>query len=225
MPPLTILRERAGPGPERFLAADPRELSLCYVNTSKNRKVAAVILGLAVAALAVDKFVLGGGATPTFAADASPAATEVSAAPGAAATAAKGPTVSVAGQLEQLRDRIDLETGPQLVDAFAPPRALAEVIEAGNARQQLEERTAKSAEQAEKLRRELRLTATATASSKRGAMINGTLYPLGSEVPGTGFRIKEVDRTSATLQDTQTQALVKLELSPDTAGYRSEKAN
>lgn len=185
------------------------------MNPSKNRKVASIILGLAVTALVVDKVFLGGGATPTLAAD--PALSPLAPATAGAtkpAAAAELNLRTVAMKVDDMAGRLDLETGPQLTDAFAPPRALAEVVEAELARQRLEERQNKAAEQATKLREQLKLTATVTTGVGR-AMINGTLYTLGAELPGTGFRLKEIDRAGVLLEDTTTQATVRLNLMPD----------
>ncbi len=200
------------------------------MNNAQNRKLIAAVLGLAVTALVVDKVVLGGGATPSLAADGS-----LTPAPSALGSAAEGKNTSggsgsinesVTAQLVAMGKRLDLDTGPQLVDAFAPPRALSEVLEAETARQKLEERQSKATELASKLREQLRLTATAT-TSKRGAMINGALIALGSEVPGTGFRVKEVDREGVLLEDIATHATARLELNPNSpsVGYRPGKSD
>lgn len=199
------------------------------MNTAKNRKVVGAILGLAVAALITDKLVLGGGATPSLAADGvldrtlsdavAPAAGKVE--PGTDAM-----TVSITAQLVNMEQQLNLSADTTITDAFAPPEALADMLEREMERQSLLERQSKAAEQAAKLRQQLRLTATRTTGSS-AAMINGTLYALGTEVPGTGFRVREIDREGVLLEDTLTHATVRLELNPDTAnrGYRSPQSN
>jgi len=199
------------------------------VNTAKNRKVVGAILGLAVAALVTDKLVLGGGATPSLAADGVLDRTL----PGAMAPAAgkdvlgDAPgTLSVTAQLVSMQKRLKLGETTEITDAFAPPEALADMLEHEQERQKLIERQSKAAEQAIRLREQLRLTATRTTGTS-AAMINGTLFALGAEVPGTGFRVKEIDREGVLLEDTLTHATVRLELNPDTAsrGYRSPQTN
>jgi hypothetical protein len=193
------------------------------VNTSKNRKVASLILGLAVTALVVDKLFLGGGATPTLAADgtlAPAAATSLTPAAAPLAAGREPGTLSVSSKLQQMSRELNLsadpalEIGPMLDDAFAPPHAMTEVVAAELARRALIERQAKAEEQAVKLRDQLKVSATITNGQPR-AKINGTFYSLGSELPGTGFRIKEITRIDVLLEDTATQATVKLKLNPD----------
>lgn len=215
MRPLTILPASARLEAGNRLASRCGEFSLYGVNTSKNRTVASIVLGLAITALVVDKVFLGGGATPTLAADAALVPTTPPSA-GAAKPAAAGDlnVRSVAMKVDDMAERLDLETGPQLADAFAPPRALAEVVEAELARQRLAERQTKAREQAATLREQLKLTATVTTGASK-AMINGTLYALGAELPGTGFRVKEIDRAGVLLEDTATQATVRLDLLPN----------
>lgn len=192
------------------------------MNTSKNRTVASLVLGLAVTALVVDKVFLGGGATPTLAADGAltPSATPTlspSAAPLGAAKEAG--MLSVSGKLQQMARDLSLsedpalEIGPTMDDAFAPPHALSEVVQAELARRKLAERKAKAEEQASKLRDQLKVTATMTNGQPR-ARINGTFYALGSELPETGFRVLEIHRDGVLLEDTATQATVRLELNP-----------
>lgn len=217
MRPVRILRALAHPDRAIRLAFSPGQLSFKGVNTSKNRKVASLILGLAVTALVVDKVFLGGGATPTLAADA--AAQPAALAPGGpsavAAASSKGTaTWSVATKLERMSDRLDLDADAELGDAFAPPRAFAEVVEAEQKRARLVERKAKAEETAKRLLEQLKVTATMT-NGKASAKINGTFYELGSEVTGTGFRLTEVRRNGVTLEDAATNSKVELKLNPD----------
>ncbi len=199
------------------------------MNTAKNRKVVGAILGLAVAALITDKLVLGGGATPSLAADGVLDRTlsdAVAPAAGKVEPDTDALTVSITAQLVNMEERLNLNADATITDAFAPPEALADMLEREMERQSLLERQSKAAEQAAKLRQQLRLTATRTTGSS-AAMINGTLYALGAEVPGTGFRVREIDREGVLLEDTMTHATVRLELNPDTAnrGYRSPQSN
>lgn len=199
------------------------------MNTAKNRKLVGAILGLAVAALITDKLVLGGGATPSLAADGVLDRTLSDAVAPAAGKVEPGKdahSVSITTQLVDMEQRLKLNADTTVTDAFAPPEALADMLTREMERQNLLERQSKAAEQAAKLRQQLRLTATRTTGSS-AAMINGTLYALGAEVPGTGFRVKEIDRDGVLLEDTMTLATVRLELNPDTAnrGYRSPQSN
>lgn len=199
------------------------------MNTAKNRKFVGAILGLAVAALITDKLVLGGGATPSLAADGVLDRTLSDAVAPAAGKVEPGKdahSVSITTQLVDMEQRLKLNADTTVTDAFAPPEALADMLTREMERQNLLERQSKAAEQAAKLRQQLRLTATRTTGSS-AAMINGTLYALGAEVPGTGFRVKEIDRDGVLLEDTMTLATVRLELNPDTAnrGYRSPQSN
>jgi len=189
------------------------------VNTAQQKKIVVAILGLAVSALVVDKVVLGGGATASLAAEAGmlPKSAQTDTAPTPPeSTGERKQLQSVSAQLLEMdrQLRLDQQTGPQLVDAFAPPRAMTEVLEAEAVRQALEERQKKSVEQAALLREQLRVTATRT-TGQSAARINGTLYGLGSEVPGTGFRLTEIDRKGIVLEDTLTKATVRLELNPE----------
>lgn len=199
------------------------------MNTAKNRKVVGAILGLAVAALITDKLVLGGGATPSLAADGvldRSLSDAVAPAIGKDEVGKEALAVSITTQLVKMEERLSLDADAAITDAFAPPEALADMLEREMERQSLLERQNKAAEQAAKLRQQLRLTATRTTGSS-AAMINGTLYALGAEVPGTGFRVREIDREGVLLEDTMTHATVRLELNPDTAnrGYRSPQSN
>ncbi len=198
------------------LAFVSRQLSVKCVNTAQHKKLVVAVLGLAVTALVVDKVFLGGGATASLAADAGvlPTSAGTDAAPAGLVTTGEPTQLqSVTAQLVEMdgQMRLGQETGPQLVDAFSPPRAMAEVLEAEAARQALQERQSKSLEQAALLREQLRLTATRT-TGQSAAMINGTLYPLGSDIPGTGFRLTEIDRKGIVLEDTTTRATVRLEM-------------
>ncbi len=181
-----------------------------------------MVLGLALTALVVDKVVLGGGATPAQAAD------DLAVAPGATSEqpvgADKGArqTLTVAQQLGGLPTQMNLDEGPQLVDAFAQPRAFAELLAAEQEQQRLEERRSKAAELEAQLRSKLRLTATRT-TGQPCAMINGTLYGLGSEITDTGYRVKEVDTLGVVLEDVAAGTTMRMELA-DT-GYRGPKAD
>lgn len=199
------------------------------MNTAKNRKFVGAILGLAVAALITDKLVLGGGATPSLAADGVLDRTlsdAVAPAVGRVEPGKDAHSVSITTQLVDMEQRLKLNADTTVTDAFAPPEALADMLTREMERQNLLERQSKAAEQAAKLRQQLRLTATRTTGSS-AAMINGTLYALGAEVPGTGFRVREIDREGVLLEDTMTLATVRLELNPDAAnrGYRSPQSN
>ncbi len=187
------------------------------------------VLGLAVTALVVDKVFLGGGATPSLAADgtSAPGTPAAGGTTGGIARTVDGtPTDSVTAQLRAMAGRLDLDSGPQLADAFAPPRALAEFAEQDAARRKVQERQSLAAEQAGRLRDRLRLTATRTTGLGL-AMINGTLYSLGDEVPETGHRVKEIDREGVVLEDTVSLATFRLDLKPEGGGtgYRPGKSN